>query len=280
MHCASGGAWIRNLSIRWVAADPDFDLEQIRPDARVAASVAASTVEPRDVYFEPLPVDRVEGLVVATLLNVRPWLQGDVLEGTLKATASPQVLHLATHGFFTKATVPGPPLASSGVFEDLGGRMSLWGRAVDNPMRGSGLAMAGANTAARAAQRQDGLLTAEDVSGLDLLGTELVVLSACDTGLGQVRRGEGVFGLRRAFVLAGARTLVMSLWKVPDFYLDRFMQDFYERLLAGAPRADALREAQIGHRRKYAHPVFWGAFICQGDPGPLTTPVRTLMRNT
>jgi len=118
-------------------------------------------------------------------------------------------------------------------------------------------------------EAEDGLLTAEDVSGLDLLATELVVLSACETGLGEVRTGEGVFGLQRAFTLAGAKTLVMSLWSVPDEATRELMEDFYTRLLSGEGKADALRNAQLTLRRKYPDPFFWGAFICQGDPGPL-----------
>ena len=137
----------------------------------------------------------------------------------------------------------------------------------------SGLALAGVNTWLRAgvppAEAEDGLLTAEDVSGLDLLATELVVLSACETGLGMVHAGEGVFGLRRAFVLAGARTLVMSLWKVPDQQTQELMEEFYRRILDGQPRADALREAQLAMKAKYPDPLYWGAFICQGDPVPL-----------
>ena len=141
----------------------------------------------------------------------------------------------------------------------------------------SGLALAGANTFLRGGplpeEAEDGLLTAEDVSGLDLLATELVVLSACETGLGEVRTGEGVFGLQRAFTLAGARTLVMSLWSVPDEATRELMEEFYRRILAGEGRADALRHAQLKLRQKYPDPYFWGAFICQGDPAPLRGPV-------
>lgn len=121
---------------------------------------------------------------------------------------------------------------------------------------------------------EDGLLTAEDAAGLDLLDTELVVLSACDTGLGDVSVGEGVFGLRRAFVLAGARTLVMSLWRVPDLQTRELMEDFYRRMLGTdgkppQPRAEALRDAQLAVKARHAHQFYWGAFICQGYDGVL-----------
>jgi CHAT domain-containing protein len=82
--------------------------------------------------------------------------------------------------------------------------------------------------------------------------------------------GEGVYGMRRAFVLAGAKTLVMSLWKVPDQQTQELMENFYQRLLEGQPRAEALREAQLAMKEKYHDPLYWGAFVCQGDPGPLT----------
>ena len=104
---------------------------------------------------------------------------------------------------------------------------------------------------------------------MDLLNTELVVLSACDTGLGEIRTGEGVFGLRRAFVVAGAKTLVMSLWKVPDEQTQELMEDFYRRILSGEPRAEALRNAQLALKAGRPHPYYWGAFICQGNPEPL-----------
>src|SRR5207302_777118 len=144
---------------------------------------------------------------------------------------------------------------------------------LENPLLRSGLALAGANTwlqgGSPPVDAEDGLLTAENVVGLDLRGTELVVLSACETGLGEVRTGEGVFGLQRAFVLAGTKTLVMSLWSVPDEQTQELMEDFYRRILAGQPRATALRDAQLALRTRYPDPFYWGAFICLGEPGPL-----------
>ncbi len=120
---------------------------------------------------------------------------------------------------------------------------------------------------------EDGLLTAEDVAGMDLTDTELVVLSACDTGRGTVKVGEGVFGLRRAFAIAGVRTLVMSLWKVPDDSTRLLMVHFYEGLCSGQPRGEALRTAQRQVRDRYPDPYYWGAFILQGDAArPLHLP--------
>jgi CHAT domain-containing protein len=141
------------------------------------------------------------------------------------------------------------------------------------PMLRSGLALAGANTwlrhGALPREAEDGFLTAEDLSGLDLLATELVVLSACETGLGDVQVGEGIMGLRRACVLAGAQTVVISMWKVPDEQTLELMEEFYRRLLRGEARSSALRAAQIKVKTNHPHPIFWGAFVCQGDPGPL-----------
>jgi CHAT domain-containing protein len=104
---------------------------------------------------------------------------------------------------------------------------------------------------------------------MDLSRTELVVLSACDTGLGQVAVGQGVYGLRRSVGIAGARTLVMSLWNVPDPETQELMEDFYRRLKLGEPRSVAFRGAQLALRTRRPDPYYWGAFICQGDPGPV-----------
>jgi len=284
-----------------VIADPDFDLgpkverggffsklfgRRAKEDTKSAFPGQKDQSAPgrrsRDFnanqwHFGRLPATRVEGVQIGRLLGVSPWLQTDALEARLKQRRSPRILHLATHGFFL-ADQERDPNKEARAFGALSGDLGrLSGPLPENPLLRSGLALAGANAWLNERplppEAEDGLLTAEDVSGLDLLDTELVVLSACETGLGEIRTGEGVFGLRRAFVLAGAKTLVMSLWKVPDDATRALMVDFYHRLLAGEGKADALRNAQQTLRAKpeYADPYFWGAFICQGDPGPLRT---------
>ena len=253
------------------AADKGKILSEDKSHGRLSRDVDRSTI-----HFSRLPGTRVEGESLAGMLDVQAWIEGEALEARLKASRSPQILHLATHGFFLEDQKRDP----NREWRDLGaivgaegemGRLS--GSRLENPLLRSGLALAGANTwlteGNPPAEAEDGILTAEDVSGMDLLNTELVVLSACETGLGEIRTGEGVFGLRRAFVLAGAKTLVMSLWKVPDQQTQELMDDFYRRILDGIPRAEALREAQLAMKARYPHPFYWGAFICQGDFSPI-----------
>jgi len=254
-----------------IVADPDFDLGQ-RWDVKPLKSVRGrrSRDLQRDLRFARLPGTDQEGQEVAHLLRAQLWLAGEAMEARLKAIHSPRILHLATHGFFLehRPEDPNQVRRDFGVVSD-----RLAASRLENPLLRSGVALAGANTflagGSPPEEAEDGLLTAEDVTGLDLLDTELVVLSACDTGLGAVRTGEGVFGLRRAFVLAGAKTLVMSLWKVPDAQTRELMADFYRRLLMEEPRAEALRSAQLGLKARYPNPRDWGAFICQGEPAVL-----------
>lgn len=268
-----------------VVADPDFDLtaktstvsSQSVP-SQAAAGTPTSRVS-RDFdrsrrHFTRLSGTNEEGKQIALLLGVQPWLEQDALESRIKKLKSPLVLHLATDGFFLADQEQNlgqfRPLSETG-----GGEEHISNVKRENPLLRSGLVLAGVNTwlnrGSLPAEAEDGILTAEDVSGLDLVATELAVLSACDTGLGEIRTGEGVFGLRRAFVLAGVKTLVMSLWKIPDLETQELMTEYYHRLEAGQGRAQALRTAQLAIKEKYPHhPRYWGAFICQGDPGPLS----------
>ncbi|MEX2670338.1 CHAT domain-containing protein [Candidatus Uabimicrobium amorphum] len=114
-----------------------------------------------------------------------------------------------------------------------------------------------------------------DITGMDLFGTDLVVLSACETAVGEVKIGQGVYGLRHSFIIAGARTLIASLWKVPDEETKELMVGFYRKILRGSEKATALRETQLEMIQKLRDtgkspdPYLWGAFICVGDPGKM-----------
>lgn len=260
-----------------VIADPDFDLVSDGTPTLTedTAQWGRRSRDSSALHFGRLPGTRIEGEKVASMLGVQPLLEGNVLETWIKACRSPQILHIATHGFFLpdqkgEHNKDKLGLATINVNDKMG-RLSY---SLENPLLRSGLALAGANTWLRGKplpfDAEDGILTAEDVSGMDLLGTKMVVLSACETGLGEVQVGEGIFGLRRTFVLAGAMTLVMSLWKVPDEQTQELMVDFYRYILSGHPSAEALCKAQLAMKEKYPNPYYWGAFICQGNPGPLT----------
>lgn len=254
-----------------VFGDPDFNLsteELPKPTKKSRLLERQSRDLKRSIlHFQRLPGTRVEGDKIAKQLGVQALLEGKALETLLKACCSPIILHLATHGFFLENQQHEPKQ------KNLVTRDRLSGYVLENPLLRSGLALAGANTWLKNGflppEAEDGILTAEDVSGLDLLNTDLVVLSACETGLGEMYNGEGVFGLRRAFVLAGAKRLVMSLWSVPDQQTQELMIGFYDRMLKGQPCADALRDAQLEMKKKYSNPLYWGAFIFQGNPSRL-----------
>ena len=138
-----------------------------------------------------------------------------------------------------------------------------------NPLLFSGLALAGANT--HPSGGEDGLLTALEASALDLWGTKLVVLSACETGLGKLENGEGVTGLRRALFTAGAESAIMSLWKVEDDATRDWMRQLYQARLAGLSTAESLHRASLSildQRRRAGrsdHPYYWGGFVAAGD---------------
>ena len=152
--------------------------------------------------------------------------------------------------------------------------MRALGAEAENPLLYSGAwhspAPTPASTGVSSLPKQaTGSSIAQDVVALSLHGTRLVVLSACDTGLGSVRNGQGVYGLRLAFSWPVRSSLVLSLWKVPDTLTKELMVDFYQRLLRGEGRAEALANAQDGLRDRPEDVVAWGAFICEGDPRPL-----------
>lgn len=189
-----------------------------------------------------------------------------------------RVLHLATHGFFLSdrcdAAIDGTRAVGALAGPAGQGRNRPSRDPIRlNPLLFTGLAFAGANRRAVAGpDDEDGILTAEEVASLNLSGTEWAVLSACDTGLGEIRAGEGVFGLRRAFQIAGARTVIMSLWSVDDQATRDWMRALYDgRLARKLSTADAVREASLTvlrerrARGQSTHPFYWAAFVAAGD---------------
>lgn len=185
----------------------------------------------------------------------------------------PAVLHIATHGFFEPIDEPEVPPQLS--FLPLGGGVVVEERVdvrVVNPMYFSGLALAGANR--RPTGSSSGILTAQQIAGLDLRGTSLVVLSACETGLGAVGRGTEFTGMRRALAIAGAACQVTSLWRVGDDATRALMRCFYRFLVDGSGRAEALAAAQheVAHDRnhpEWKHPFYWAAFVLSGAWTPM-----------
>jgi CHAT domain-containing protein len=258
--------------------------------SRSIAPAAPSTTRsgcgsPQILHFDPLPGTRREAGEIAELWkNNTPTGQDeestvlngrDATEDQVKRRApGHRVLHLATHGFFL-GNGCGPAIPAT---RSVGGLASTQPNrprqdTEDNPLILSGLALAGANrrTATRV-NEDDGILTAEEVTALNLKGVEWAVLSACDTGLGELKAGEGVLGLRRAFQIAGAHTIIMSLWSVADQSTRNWMRALYEgRLERHLSTADAVHDASLRmlQSRRAAgqstHPFFWAAFVAAGD---------------
>ncbi|MBM3798334.1 MAG: CHAT domain-containing protein [Acidobacteria bacterium] len=236
----------------------------------------------RDFKFTPLPDSENEARKAAAMLGTNCVLRlgAAAREADLKAVSSPRVLHLATHGFFltdqefkrTNGLAENFLLAGSfpagGSFP---ARQSFAppGQDWENPLIRCGIALAGANraTGITNALAEDGILTGLEAALLNLQGTELVILSACDSGSGDVKIGEGVMSLRRAFTIAGAETVLASHWKVNDAATSALMTEFMRRWRAGTPRGQAWREAQLSLLRSkdFSSPYFWAAFTLTGQ---------------
>jgi CHAT domain-containing protein len=268
---------------------PDFDLplaapngglagSPVRPDS-AAAFVAIRTPatlsrDARGHHFDPLPATEREARSAATLLGEDCVLRlgANAREAELKRVVSPRILHLATHGFYVtdqefRATNSLPDLLASSAGPRFGRRPvnEDW----ENPLIRCGVALAGANHAGGLtnATAEDGILTGLEASLLQLQGTELVILSACQTGAGDVRIGEGVMSLRRAFTIAGAQSVLASHWRVSDEATSRLITEFLRHWRAGKPRVEALREAQLAllRSKEYSSPYFWAAFTLTGQ---------------
>jgi len=242
---------VERFSISYLTSGRDLLRMQVaRPGTHdpliVSNPLFGATQVKAKIFFAPLPGTAEEAQTIKSLFPASAVLSGThATKAALARADAPGILHIATHGFF---------------LDDV--------HHVDNPLLRAGLALTGANLAKTGSEQ--GILTALEASTLNLWGTRLVTLSACDTGLGDVRNGEGVYGLRRAFVLAGAETIVMSLWPVSDYVTREMMRRYYRGLKQGLGRGEALRQAQLAMlaQRERRHPFYWASFIQAGDWRP------------
>ncbi|MCA2856219.1 MAG: tetratricopeptide repeat protein [Microcystis sp. M065S1] len=201
------------------------------------------SIDLSEFTFPGLPGTEQEAKAIKNLLPQATVLTGSqATENAVKQVKKPNILHIATHGFFKPES-----------------------NVIENPLLRSGLVLAGVTIGQSAGD--DGVLTALETTNLNLVGTKLVVLSACDTGKGDIKIGQGVYGLRRALVIAGSESQLISLWKVSDDATKDLMVAYYGRLQKGEGRSEALRQIQLGMLKgeKQKHPFYWASFIPSGD---------------
>lgn len=213
----------------------------------------------------PLPGTKAEVEAIAPILqeagyNVSVFTADEATESNIKNISSPKILHIATHGFFIPDVEEGETEKVFGIEPE---------KAKENPMLRSGLMLAGAENAqeglsvAEVDGSDNGVLNAFEIANLDLKGT-LVAASACETGLGDVKEGEGVYGLQRAFQVAGADAILMSLWKVSDDATQKLMTTYKQNLVNGQDKVEAFKAAQLALKTEYPEPYYWGAFVMVG----------------
>ncbi|GAB3840654.1 CHAT domain-containing protein [Hymenobacter jeollabukensis] len=236
----------------------NYDYTTKRADSAAALRSAVNTAKWPRSHFAPLPYTAVELASIQNLLERRVPGAVTLFEDTVAseaafmrvAQANPTVLHVATHGFFL------PSKSSTNQFN-----LSVGSSAYDEqPLSRSGIILAGANAAGATQADHDGILTAEELARLDMAHVDLVVLSACETALGTVKGSEGIYGLQRALKMAGVRSFLVSLWKVPDKQTAELMALFYEGYVQGLPKNIALKRAQLAMQTKYAQPFYWAGF--------------------
>ena len=206
-----------------------------------------------------LPGTRKEVNLIDSLYHTKSektivYMSNEALEENLKNASNPKVLHIATHGFFLESELEDQNFEEDAYME--------------NPLLRAGLILAGANSFISTGQisnaeeyQEDGILTAYEAMNMKLDQTDLVVLSACETGLGEIKNGEGVYGMQRAFKVAGADAIIMSMWTVDDAATQELMTLFYEEWLSGKPKYESFVNAQRRLKEEREAPYYWGAFV-------------------
>ncbi|VAW26020.1 hypothetical protein MNBD_BACTEROID06-7, partial [hydrothermal vent metagenome] len=219
--------------------------------------------KPKKGAIGQLPGTEKEINALIQLLDKNGWttsenLEYEATESAIKEIKSPKIFHVATHGFFTPAQQVAQNAASG----------QKKATALENPLLRTGLLLTGAGDLLNKTEfnynEEDGILTAYEAMNMNLDNTDLVVLSACETGLGETKVGEGVYGLQRAFMVAGAKTLIMSMFKVDDTATQKLMVNFYQKWIKTGNKRQSFVEAKKELRNEYEDPIYWGAFIMIG----------------
>jgi CHAT domain-containing protein len=264
---------IENKIVLIGSPDFAFNAKNIASKYKGVSSEQAAFIErAASGMLSPLPGTRIEVEKIAGMLTVNNWqtqifTEVNASEESIKKVVNPRILHIATHGFFEEDVSRDKNKKKETLSED------------ENPLLKSGIMLAGAsltlikrkNESANldlnvASGTEDGILTAYEAMNLSLDKTDLVVLSACETGLGEVKNGEGVYGLQRAFNVAGAKTLIFSLWTVNDAATQQLMTTFYSEMLKpGNTKRQSFKNAQLELRKTFPEPYYWGAFVMVGD---------------
>ena len=257
-----------------IIADPLYDDNTIAKknfdsslNQETDISLMRSSTLDNKLRWAPLPGTEIEGKQIAAITEGELLMQANATANEVKRARSPKILHLATHAFYLPdQKKKSNPLAGDN--RDNRGGVKISNFSGEDPLLRSGIALAGANNPKKNSS-DDGYLTALEFARLDLEGTELVVISACQSGLGDIKHGEGVYGLKRAIAVAGAKSSLLSLWLVDDAATAAFMESFYKRLKAGEARGRALAETQEEFRNHpiplWREPFVWAAFQLSGD---------------
>lgn len=262
-----------------IVANPDFSTRRTKTSPPDSACASPEKISATRTVYMPLTGTEEEAQEIKRLFPNARILKGvEATEAALKQIHGPSILHIATHAFVTKTQVSSSTnlditeVNGEEIFKPAVVLLGLEANRSKNTeesiysLSRSGLVLAGANNNVNE-DCDDGILTAFEVSGLDLAGTKMVVLSACETGRADVESGNGVDGLRRSLMLAGAESQVISLWKVNDETTRDIMIDLYTKLRAGTERTKAMREIKLDmlRSRDYRHPYFWASFLQSGD---------------
>jgi CHAT domain-containing protein len=225
-----------------------------------------STIKVQDLPETQVEINSIKNILENTGWSAKVYTENAAMEDSVKSVVSPTILHIATHGFFLSED-ENQQFSSDEGTNILGTDLK---KSQENPLLRSGLLFAGVNninnthSSHHNHQADDGILTAFEAQNLILDGTELVVLSACETAKGEVRNGEGVYGLQRAFKVAGAKNIIMSLWKVDDESAQMLMTKFYQNYSQTKDLKKSFREAQNYIKKIKKAPYFWGSFILVG----------------